>query len=247
MSDFRYQRPNNFPLIVKNLIIINALVWIAQMTIGKQFNMSEHISLYPIMPKELLVAAQSSPSFAPYFGFAPYQIVTHMFAHSTGMLTHLLFNMFALWMFGRILENVWGPKRFLFFYLSCGVGAALFHLTIQYFRCEQLLHAIHVYGENDPQVTALVGALSPALGASGAVMGVMAAFAFLFPNTELFIMFIPVPVKAKWVVLGYVLIDLFGGLGVYTDNVAHFAHLGGAITGFLMVLIWNKTNKKQFY
>jgi membrane associated rhomboid family serine protease len=241
MSNFQYTRPNALPPIVKNLIIINVLVFIAQITIGKQYDLTEKIMLYPILPEAL--KAQVMAMDPTYYGFHPFQIATHMFAHSPGMIFHIVFNMFALWMFGRVLENVWGPKRFLLFYLLCGVGAAACHLGIQYYRSLELLH----YSLNSPEAAALYGALGPALGASGAVMGVLAAFAYLFPNTELYIMFIPVPVKAKWAVLGYVAIDLLGGLGVYTDNVAHFAHLGGAITGFLLVFIFNKVDKKRFY
>jgi membrane associated rhomboid family serine protease len=155
--------------------------------------------------------------------FEPYQIATHMFAH--GFFFHILFNMFALWMFGRELENRWGPQRFLLFYLVCGIGAAITHLAVQY----------------------LMGNGAPALGASGAVMGVLVAYAYLFPNTTLIIFPIPVPIKAKWAVLGYVAIDLFSGVTGRGDNVAHFAHLGGALTGFILVLIWNKTGRKRFY
>jgi membrane associated rhomboid family serine protease len=147
-----------------------------------------------------------------------------MFSH--GSIGHIFFNMFALFMFGKTLENVWGPKRFLNFYLLSGIGAAVVHLAVQYY----------------------MGGYAPAVGASGAVMGVLVAFAYLFPNTELFILFIPFPIKAKWAVIGYVLIDLFGGIAnVSGDNIAHFAHLGGALTGFILVLIWNKGNSRGFY
>ena len=207
MSEFRYHRPSTFPPIVKNLIILNVLVFIAQTILDRQYYLSMKIALWPI----------NSPFFKPY------QIFTHMFAH--GGMTHILFNMFGLWMFGRVLENVWGPKRFLFFYLVCGLGAAAAHLAVQY----------------------LQGGEGPAVGASGAIMGIFAAFAYLFPNTELFIMFIPIPVKAKWAVLGFTAIDLFSGMTNTGDNIAHFAHLGGAITGFILVLIWNKTNRKTLY
>jgi membrane associated rhomboid family serine protease len=245
MSNFRYTRPESLPPIVKNLIIINVLVFVAQLIFKDPFNLTDKISLYPIMPQQLHDFLVESRLYSEADKFYPYQIATHMFAHSPSMIFHIVFNMFALWMFGRVLENVWGPKRFLLFYLACGVGAAACHLIMQYFRCEQLLHAIQI---GDPSVAKLVGAASPALGASGAIMGIFAAFAYLFPNTELYIMFIPVPVKAKWAVLGLAAIDLFGGLAsISGDNVAHFAHLGGAITGFILVLIWNKTNKKEFY
>ncbi len=215
MSNFKYYKPNNFPPIVKNLIIINVLVWLAQVVLDPQIGLTDKLALYPLGTPE----------------FKPYQIATHMFAHAARagrsiVFYHILFNMFALWMFGRILENVWGGKRFLIFYLICGVGAAAVHLAVQYFT----------------------GGFAAAVGASGAIMGVFAAFGYLFPNTELFILFIPFPIKAKWAVLGLAAIDLFGGLSNFSgDNVAHFAHLGGALTGFILVLIWNKTNRKNFY
>jgi membrane associated rhomboid family serine protease len=125
-----------------------------------------------------------------------------------------------------VLENVWGPKRFLGFYLACGLGAAITHLVMQ----------------------EMMGGFAPAVGASGAIMGVFVAFAFLFPNTELLLIPIPFPIKAKWLAIGYILLDLFGGFGkVAGDNIAHFAHLGGALTGFLIVLVWNKTNRRTLY
>src|SRR4030095_1517625 len=221
---FRYTRPERFPPIIKNLIIINVLVWVAQLIYDVQGGMytgwlTEKIALFPI----------DHPLFKPY------QFATHMFAHASysGSLTHpqivfmhILFNMFALFMFGRILENVWGPKRFLIFYLVCGVGAALTHLAIQGFTHDN----------------------SPIVGASGAIMGVFVAFAYLFPNTELMLIPIPFPIKAKWLAVAYILIDLFGGFGqLGNDNIAHFAHLGGALTGIIIVIVWNKTNRKTLY
>lgn len=246
MSNFRYTRPDSFPPIIKNLVIINVLVYAAQMLLDKSHAVTEKVMLWPVIPerlKEILVQQNLGEAASM---FKPYQIVTHMFAHSPGTFFHIIFNMFALWMFGRVLENVWGGKRFLIFYLACGLGAAALHLGIQYFRCDQLLDA--VMANDIAAVAKLKGALAPALGASGAVMGVMAAFAYLFPNTELYIMFLPFPIKAKWAVLGLAAIDLFGGVANFSgDNIAHFAHLGGAITGFIIVLIWNKTNRKTLY
>jgi membrane associated rhomboid family serine protease len=212
MSNVRFTRPDRFPPIVKNLIILNVLAWIAQLSLDSQYNITLKGALWPV----------GTPMFEPY------QIFTSMFLHAPSFeqFFHILFNMFALFMFGRVLENVWGAKRFLFFYLACGVGASAAHLAMQYF----------------------MGGGVPAVGASGAVMGIMVAFGYLFPNTELMIVPIPIPVKAKWVVIGYVLLDLFGGFGkVAGDNVAHFAHLGGALTGFIIVLIWNKTNRRTLY
>ena len=201
--------------------------------------------LYPFMPEQLHSILVQSGSLSPDQKFAPYKIATHMFAHAPNMFFHIIFNMFGLYMFGKILENVWGGKRFLFFYFACGVGAAICHLIIQYLRCESLLSA--VLTDNAAAIAKYSGAISPALGASGAVMGIFAAFAYLFPNTELFIMFIPIPIKAKWAVLGFAAYDLFGGVSNAGDNVAHFAHLGGALTGFIIVLIWNKKNRHRFY
>lgn len=216
MSNFRAQGVDRFPPVIKNLIIINILVWVAQLIYDKQWGLTIKIALWPI----------NTPFFKPY------QVATHMFAHASYdasghiVFIHILFNMFALFMFGRILENVWGAKRFLIFYLACGVGAAATHLAMQY----------------------ISGSFAPAVGASGAIMGVFVAFAYLFPNTQVMIIPIPVPIKAKWVAVAYILIDLFGGLGkLQGDDIAHFAHLGGALTGFLIVLYWNKKNRRTLY
>jgi len=247
MSNFRSVRMDRFPPIVKNLIIINALVYAAQVILDKQYFITEKLMMWPVMPEKLHEILVENKVLDSTQGFQPYQIVTHMFSHAPPpMFFHIMFNMFALWMFGRVLENVWGGKRFLIFYFACGLGAAALHLGMQYFRCEQLLQD---FVNNDmAAIKSHIGAAAPALGASGAIMGVMAAFAYLFPNTELYFMFIPIPIKAKWAMLGLAAIDLFGGVAkISGDNLAHFAHLGGAITGFIIVLIWNKTNRKTLY
>jgi membrane associated rhomboid family serine protease len=148
------------------------------------------------------------------------------------------------------LENVWGAKRFLFFYLACGIGAAICHEAVQYFRYEDAMAQAYTAFEsgNIERAQELVNRFGPAVGASGAVMGVMVAFALLFPNTELYLMFIPIPIKAKWAIMAFVALDLFGGVSNYSgDNIAHFAHLGGALTGFIIVMIWNKRNRKTLY
>ncbi|HVG16825.1 MAG TPA: rhomboid family intramembrane serine protease [Chitinophagaceae bacterium] len=210
MTDFRNYRADNFPPVVKNLIIVNVVVFIAQLGLDASFNLTYKLALHPV----------SSPEFRAY------QVITHMFTHSPAGFMHILFNMFGLWMFGKLLENLWGPKRFLNFYLLCGIGAAIVHLIVE----------------------SITGGSGWAVGASGAIMGIFAAFGYLFPNTELFIMFIPIPVKAKWAVLGLAAYDLFGGIAKSGgDNVAHFAHLGGALTGFIIVLIWNKKGRGRFY
>ncbi len=235
MNQFNF-RPDSFPPVVKNLLIINVLVYLAQITVGQQFDLTGKLMLWPIQ----------SPDFMGFKNFRPEQLFTHLFAHSPSSFFHILFNMFGLWMFGRVLENVWGAKRFLFFYIACGLGAAACHLLVEYIRYEQILLAIEA--GNEANVLRLAQTLGPALGASGAIMGVFAAFAYLFPNTELYIMFIPFPIKAKWAVVGLAAIDLFSGVANFQgDNIAHFAHLGGAITGFIIVLVWNKTNRKTLY
>lgn len=226
-NSFQKQNP-----VVFNLIIINVLVYLAQKMIGDK--VTDAIALYPI-----------NSEF-----FKPYQVVTHMFAHSPTMLIHIIFNMLSLWMFGSILERSWGPKRFLIFYLLCGLAAAGLHLTMQYLRdpeagrMTQAMydHLVATEGYGPKYFT------GGAVGASGAIMGVLAAFAYLFPSTPLYMMFIPIPIKAKFAIPIMVAIDLFGGFAsIPGDSIAHFAHLGGAIAGFLIVLYWNKTNKKTFY
>jgi membrane associated rhomboid family serine protease len=237
MSDFKYHRPSNFPPIIKNLVIINVLVFVAQLVFENQYQLTDKLALYPI----------DTPQFKPY------QVFTHMFTHSPDNIFHIVFNMLVLWMFGRILENVWGPKRFLTFYLLCGIGAAALHLLVQHLRYDQdMVDRLILAKLTNDEVTynALIdhaGFLSPAVGASGAIMGIMAAFAYLFPNTPLMIIPIPFPIKAKWFVLGYVAYDLLGGFGYIGDRIAHFAHLGGALTGFLIVLFWNKNNRRTLY
>jgi len=217
--------------IVLNLIIINVLVFLAQMVIGGN---------QAIDPATDLFALHHYKSTY----FQPYQIVTHMFMH--GGFFHLLFNMFALWMFGSMVERVWGPKRFLIFYFICGLGAAFFQMG-------SYIHDFWVFDHNllsndlyEQYQQAL--RLNPTVGASGAIMGVLAAFGYLFPNTELIILPIPIPIKAKWAITGMIALDVFGGVvKVQGDNIAHFAHIGGALIGFLLVLYWNKTDKKTFY
>ncbi len=219
--------------IVLNLIIINALVYMAQLFI-KQVDITELGALHYY--KSTL--------------FKPVQLVTNMFLHSPQSFAHILFNMFALYIFGSVLERFWGSKKFLLFYLICGLGASIVvELSVPFSAAQFAKSAEAIqYGGYTQQVMDAFMEQYSVLGASGAIMGVMAAFAWLFPNTELYIMFIPVPLKAKYVIPVYVLIDLFGGLyRVPGDNIGHFAHLGGALVGFILVLFWNKNNRKTFY
>lgn len=201
--NYRYSSNDNFPPVVKNLLIINVLVFILQNVLDKRMNFTELIGLWPINTSM----------------FQLWQVVTHMFAH--GGMFHIFFNMFALWMFGRILENLWGGKKFLIFYMLCGLGAAALHLAVQYFT----------------------DGFSLAVGASGAVYGLLVAFAFLFPNTPLYLMFIPIPIKAKWAITGILVLDIIFGFSSANTGVAHAAHIGGAITGFIIVWYWKKKGR----
>lgn len=231
---FRYTRPDTLPPIVKNLIFINVLFFLATEFLFRdigEFGLQGVFGLWPVNHEN----------------FKPYQVFTHMFTHAG--IGHIFFNMFSLWMFGRMLENIWGPKKFLLFYLICGIGAAVAHMSVAYFQYKPILEALEfakATGQTE-YVEHLQTFQGYAVGASGAVMGVMVAFAYLFPNTELMLLFPPIPIKAKWLILIMIAFDLFGGLGQTSDGVAHWAHLGGAAMGFLLVYIWNKTNKKTFY
>ena len=231
---FRYTRPEALPPIVKNLIFINALFFLATQFLFRdigEFGLQGMFGLWPINHEN----------------FRPYQVFTHMFTHAS--IGHIFFNMFSLWMFGRMLENIWGPKKFLLFYLVCGIGAAVAHMTVAYFQYQQVLDTLQMLkatGQTE-YIDMIQSQPMYAVGASGAVMGVLVGFAYLFPNTELMLLFPPIPIKAKWLIIALVAFDLFGGLGKASDGIAHWAHLGGAAMGFILVYIWNKTNKKTFY
>jgi membrane associated rhomboid family serine protease len=219
--------------VVLNLIIINALVYFAQamLTRGQEFSRID----------DMFALHHYKSDY-----FRPYQVITHMFMHAG--FFHLLFNMISLWMFGSMVEKVWGSKRFLIFYLVCGFGAALAQLGDYAFTFREVDKAINVLSPETLSQYQLAMQLRATVGASGAIMGVLAAFGYLFPNTTLFIMPIPFPVKAKWAILGIIAIDVFGGISrVPGDNIAHFAHLGGAIIGFLIVYFWNRKNRQTFY
>jgi membrane associated rhomboid family serine protease len=234
MAQFQFRRFQFIPPVIKNLIIINALVWFAQITLGNRFPLEDLFALHDIH-SEL---------------FRPYQFLTHMFMHDPANIAHLLFNMLALWMFGSALENVWGPKRFLIFYIASGLGAAVLHLAVLYYQHEQLLEAYSrlstfLQSENAEKLRSIID--EPTVGASGAVFGCLAGFGYLFPNTYILIYFLS-PLKAKWFVLIYAALELYSGVQASAgDNVAHFAHLGGAIVGFLLVYYWNKKNRRNFY
>jgi len=242
---------NNMTDTVKQLLIINVLFFIGSYLVPQA---NELLSLH-------------------YFesdGFKFWQPITHIFMHGGPM--HIFFNMFALVSFGSALEQMWGAKKFLFFYFSCGIGAALAHSGVNYYHFHDGLNVLLSHNVDKGQIIELLNQgkydttwlefisqselekmyssyLTPAVGASGAIYGLLVAFAFMFPNAELMMMFIPVPVKAKYFVPVIVLLDLFSGVtGISLfggGNIAHFAHVGGALIGFVMMWYWKKNQFNQ--
>lgn len=278
MSFERYS-PTGFrmlPPVVKNLLIINGIFFLATMGLGTAFN----IDLYEKLGLHYFSAEK----------FSPYQFVTYMFMH--GNFMHLFFNMFALWMFGYVLENIWGPKKFLVYYFFTGIGAAITHYVVIYFQLNPVLDAINVYLANPghEQLNAFMNSgymdssyeplknfisqynvivhedLSKAInysvdfvtqyktdllnapvvvGASGAVFGILLAFGMMFPNTRIYVYF-AIPIKAKWFVILYGALELISGLSNFSgDNIAHFAHLGGMLFGFVLLMFWKRKGKRQ--
>lgn len=238
MAEFRPQGFQVLPVIVKNLLIINGLIFLAQIVLqnNTSFSIEGYFALHDVRS----------------YYFRPHQLVSYMFLH--GGFDHILFNMFALWMFGSTLENYWGPKRFLIFYLLCGIGAGLMHLGVLYYenslmidRYETLLPQLSPALQQQETIKLYQELNTATLGASGSVFGCLAAFGYLFPNSLIYL-YLFIPVKAKWFVLFYGAMELY--LGVKNsagDNVAHWAHLGGAAIGLLLVLYWNKNNRRTFY
>ncbi len=237
----------NIPPVVKNLIIINVVLLLGTFFLkGVGINLNRELGLF-------------------YFGsplFRPYQLVTHMFMH--GGLMHLFFNMFALYMFGRVLEQVWGSKRFFIYYFFTGIGAALLHTFVNYIEAQSVLSSLtfeqiamvkangtelFLQGRTytNPSMASLQYLLNiPTVGASGAVFGVLLAFGMYFPNTQLMLLFPPIPIKAKYFVLIYGGIELWLGLSQANSNIAHFAHLGGMLFGFILIKIWARS-RDRFY
>lgn len=275
-ESFRPGGWNILPPVIKNLLILNGIFFLATVSFQNAFN----IDLIDILGLHYFAAEK----------FAPYQFITYMFMH--GGFTHILFNMFALWMFGRVLENVWGPKRFLTYYFVTGIGAALVHYVVFYFEIMPVLNAIDKF-ENDPSIPAFKEFINSdnfqvisyeiqnqfnsfrnefnavvaenerkalqlaidymvsyktsflngpvVVGASGAVFGILLAFGMLFPNAVLYIYF-ALPIKAKYFVIIYGAIELYSGFADTGGNVAHFAHLGGMLFGFILLKYWKKRN-----
>ena len=238
---------NELPALVKNIIIVNIIFYVATVSLaGLGINLVDYFGLHQI---------QSS-------NFYPHQLITHFFMH--GSIPHLFFNMFALWMFGKTLENIWGPKRFLIYYFVTALGAALLHILVTQLKISNLMIEMNISDinaviENGANILQnrqnyINGSMSklnlliniPTVGASGAVFGVLLAFGLLFPNTLLYIYF-AFPIKAKYFIIIYAIIELYLAiLNNPNDNVAHFAHLGGMIFGYILLKYWQK-NKTRFY
>ncbi len=238
-------RPSGFtmlPPVVKNLLIINGIFFLATMIVGSTFHidMVKYLGLHYPLSQD----------------FGVWQMVTYMFMH--GGFSHILFNMFALWMFGNTLENVWGPKRFLNYYLITGIGAAVVQIVIAWIRIksvesglapEQIAMVLQEGSEiiqrgmnyQDPGMRELNSIINtPTVGASGAVFGILLAFGMMFPNSLIYVYF-AIPVKAKYFVMIYGAIELYMGFANNPgDNVAHFAHLGGMIFGYFLIMLWKK-------
>jgi membrane associated rhomboid family serine protease len=239
--NFRSSPFANITPVVKNLLIINGLVFMASLILSKTFDMNEFFGLhYP--------ASQAFKSF---------QLITYMFMHAN--FSHIFFNMFAVFMFGTMLERAWGPKRFLAYYLVTGIGAGLIQFLVAFLSIKSLesqlsfeeISTVYTQGwtylqqsmnfTNPIMANLNIAINTGTIGASGAVFGILLAFGMLFPNIELMLLFPPIPIKAKYFVIIYGVIELFSGVANFQgDNVAHWAHLGGMLFGFFMIRYWRK-------
>jgi membrane associated rhomboid family serine protease len=240
---------SNLPQVTKNLLIINVLMLLSTYVFQNQVNLVHMLGAHNFM----------SPKFEPY------QIVTHFFMH--GSLTHLFFNMFALVMFGGHLERIWGPMRFFWFYIISAIGALVFYAGYSTWEMYQykleilakpdgqeiLSYLNQIIVENKYYETPTMAehfyvnsGVTPMVGASGAIYGILVAFAMLFPNTELMLLFPPIPIKAKYLVGLLMIISLYFSFVEDKTNIAHLAHLGGGVVGFIILKIWQK-DKKKFY
>jgi rhomboid-like protein len=222
---------SNTPPVVKNLLIINVIFYIATLLFnqGGTFPLVEQLAVYYF----------DSPNFKVW------QVITYMFMHSPVSFAHILFNMFALYTFGSSLEYLFGSKRFLNFYLITGLGALVLQMLVQAFEVYQIAGSISIdpasYASANPDHLRKLQEIyyGPMVGASGAIFGLLVAFGYLYPNAELFILFIPAPVKAKYIIPIYILLELVLGVAQFSgDSVAHFAHLGGALFGFILLKAW---------
>ena len=222
---------SNIPVVVKNLLIINIIFFIATLLFrdGGKYLLVEHLGVFYF----------DSPNFRIW------QVITYMFMHSPVSYAHILFNMFALYTFGSTLEYIMGQKRFLNFYLITGLGALALQMIVQAIEVYSLTGGVTIdvaqYTSSNQDALNKLSEIyyGPMLGASGAIFGLLIAFGMLFPNAELFILFIPAPVKAKYIIPIYIVLELVLGVAQFSgDSVAHFAHIGGALFGFILIKLW---------
>ncbi|MBR1950411.1 MAG: rhomboid family intramembrane serine protease [Bacteroidales bacterium] len=215
----------SMPPVVKNLLLVNVLMYIITMITGN------------FMYGNFALFYFDSPLFKPY------QLVTHMFMH--GGFTHILFNMYTLYIFGCVLERVWGSQKFLFYYFVTGIGAALLHMGVMWLQLQGYIADLNA---GDMFARAEIEALltTPTVGASGAIYGLLLAYGMLFPDNIMQLIFPPVALKAKWFVIIFGALELLLGLSGRGGNVAHFAHLGGMIFGFFLILYWKKNNRMYY-
>ena len=224
--------PNKFnllPPICKNLLIINVLMFLSTYVLKMRgINLEDYLGLHFFM-------ADSHHYW---------QYITYSFMHAN--FNHLFFNMFAIWMFGYTLENIWGAKRFIFFCFTAALGAAITQQITYYFIYRDIAHGAYEFINTGVQTIPYMDYLNQinTVGASGIVFGLLLAFGMMFPNTYIYLYFL-LPIKTKWFVIGYIIIELFFGIIGTSDGVAHFAHLGGALAGFILIMLWKK-GKFQF-
>ena len=215
----------SMPPVVKNLIMINVLMYLITAITGSF--MYENFALFYF----------KSPFFKPY------QLVTHMFMH--GGFTHILFNLYTLFIFGCVLERVWGSRKFLFYYFVTGIGAALLHMGVMWLQLRGYIADLNA-GDMYAQVNIQSLLTTPTVGASGAIYGLPLAYGLLFPDNMMQLIFPPVAPKAKWFVIIFGALELLLGLSGRGGDVAHFAHLGGMIFGFFLILYWKKNNRMYY-
>lgn len=223
-----YKPAGFFPPVTRNLIIINFLVWFAELVLPRY-----GIDLISIFGLHYFEASE----------FNLMQLFTYMFLHSDDSINHVFFNMFSLWMFGSLIERFWGKWRYLFFYITCGLSAAIVQEAVWFFSFHELAllgsDLVRIGGGAVVQANEALN-MAITVGASGAVFGLLLAFGMLFPNSKVFLLFIPIPIKAKYFVIIYGVAELFFGVSAVGDNVAHFAHLGGMLGGLILILLWRR-------
>ncbi|MDP5098655.1 MAG: rhomboid family intramembrane serine protease [Crocinitomicaceae bacterium] len=246
----------NIPPVTKNLLLLNIMFFVVSVVLAQN---GTDISR--------MLGAHYFNSFL----FQPFQIVTHMFMHSITDFFHILFNMLLLVMFGGHLERIWGSKRYFIFYIACGLGAIVLYNSIGMFQIYELKNAlvadgydlrilnnqlaaenfdsiqIHSFASQELLQEYINLSFSTLVGASGAVFGLLAGFAMLFPNTELMLLFPPIPIKAKYLIGGYLAFEIYSSIYRSGDQIAHLAHVGGAVVGIIIILIWRKRDRSNFY